>query len=137
MKTSPAPSTATPDRVIQSAAHRGLGASTGRNLHHPVVAGIRDEDIARSIHRHTCRDNQSAAHRGLGAATGRNLHHPVVAGIRDEDIARSIHRHTVGVISPLPTVVWAPPPAGTSTTRLLLGSAMKTSPAASTATPYG
>ena len=55
MKTSPAPSTATPYGPIQSAAHRGLGAATGRNLHHPVVAGIRDEDIARSIHRHTGR----------------------------------------------------------------------------------
>src|ERR1035438_7560364 len=42
-----------------------------------------------------------------------------------------------GRLHPLPTVTWAPPPAGTSTTWLLLVSAMKTSPAPSTATPYG
>jgi hypothetical protein len=43
----------------------------------------------------------------------------------------------MGKNSPLPTVVWAPPPAGTFTTRLLLLSAMKTSPAPFTVTPAG
>ena len=48
-------------RAIQSGGpDRGLAAASGRNLHHPVVAGIRDEDIARSIHRHTDRVIQSA-----------------------------------------------------------------------------
>ena len=52
MKTSPAPSTATPAGT-QCAAHGGLRATAGRNLYDAVVAGIRDEDIARTIHRHT------------------------------------------------------------------------------------
>src|ERR1700690_2836772 len=42
-----------------------------------------------------------------------------------------------GKDSPVPTVVCAPPPAVTSTTRLLPKSAIKTSPAPSTATPVG
>ena len=96
MKILPAPSTATPKGSNQSAAHRGLCA-VGGNLQHLVVAQSRDEDIARSIHRHALGETQLAAYRSLGTATGRDLHHPLVVGICDEDIARSIHRHAKGV----------------------------------------
>jgi len=58
-------------RSSQSAAHGELGTSTGGNLHHPVVAQIRDEDIAAGVHCYTGRFKQSASrHRGLGAREG-------------------------------------------------------------------
>src|ERR1700723_3549242 len=42
-----------------------------------------------------------------------------------------------GQDSPVPTVVWAPPPAGPAAARLLKVSEMKTSPPPPPATPYG
>src|SRR5437763_9751618 len=84
-------------RVIESAADRDLSATTGGNLYDPVVVGIRYEEVARSIDRHTEGGIQTTVgNRGLGAATSRKLQYPVVAGVCNEDIARSIHRHTSG-----------------------------------------
>ena len=62
-----------------------------------AVVGIRDEDIARSIDRHSVWINKSGAHRSLtgdAGATGGNLQHSAVEGIRDENIAGCVHRHT-------------------------------------------
>src|SRR6516164_6501544 len=73
-----------------------LGSAIGRNLHHAAVAGIGDEDVARSIDRQTVRLSQPVAQCDLGSAMGRNLHHPVVIGIRDEYITICIHCHAGG-----------------------------------------
>jgi hypothetical protein len=73
-----------------------LGSAIGRNLHHAAVAGIGDEDVARSIDRQTVRLSQPVAQRGLGSAIGRNLHHTVVISVRNEDISVRIHCHAGG-----------------------------------------
>lgn len=68
------------ERERQSGAHRCLSTATGRNLQQPAscgAAGIRDKDIARSIHSHTNGVTQAADQRALataGATAHRNLH---------------------------------------------------------------
>ena len=69
---------------------RGLADRHGHargHLHHPAVAGVGDEDVARAVHRHARGVNEPGADGGLGAV-GLHLHHPVVAGVGDEDVAR-------------------------------------------------
>ena len=69
-------------RAVGGAHARG-GKAQRRRLrafyfHHAVVVGVRDEDIARSIHGHAVWLRQSAAHRGLAGGAGassRNLDH--------------------------------------------------------------
>jgi hypothetical protein len=67
MKTSPAPSTATPKGSFSPLATVVWAPPLAGNLHNAVIPAIRDEDIARSIHRHAGGEGQSAAHRGLDA----------------------------------------------------------------------
>ncbi len=43
-------------------------AASGWHLYNAVVYCVRDEHIARRVHRHTLGNKQSAAHWGLGAA---------------------------------------------------------------------
>ena len=118
--------------------HRGLGAPAGRNFHHAAVGdGIRDEDIARCIRPHAFRRSYpDGRHRRLNA-TGCDFHHPVAIGIRDEDISRRIHCQSKR------SAESAVGHRGLHAARRQLHhlsipeSAMKRSPAPSTATPYG
>ena len=82
-------------------AHRGRLRAL--DLHHAVVAKIRDEEIARAVHRHTdgiC--HLGAIHRrgedNRWSAASRKFHHAVVDCIRDEEVARAVYSHAKGII---------------------------------------
>ena len=126
-------------RIQSSCRKRGLRSASSWKLHHPVVAGIRNEHIARSIHRYSVRPTQPVAYRGLSRP---HLPEPSPADCwrHPQRTHRPPHLPPLRTAIPHPLaalVVCAPPPAGTSTTCWLSTSAMKTSPAPSTATPLG
>ena len=78
-------------------------APAGGNLDHAIVKGVRDEQIARPVHRQERGIVQSFAihRRGDGnrcAAAGGNLDHAIVKGVRDEQIARPVHRQVRGIV---------------------------------------
>jgi hypothetical protein len=60
-----------------------------------MKAGIRDEDIARAIHRHALWLRQSGGRHSSLDAAWRNFHYLLAAGIRNEKISCAIHRDTL------------------------------------------
>ena len=152
MNKSPAASTAKPIGLASAGLYTTVCAPPldGTSTTSPLK--LADEDIARSIHRDSQLGAETAgpvdfALRGGGqdmlaahvVAAGRNLHYFIQVVVRDKEIARSIHRQTLRVIEP--DARWSSAvPFGRDLHNLLCVvrcSAMKTSPAASTATPFG
>ena len=79
---------------------RGREVQRGRpralDLHYAAVT-VRDEQIARAVHRQALGQTQFLDG-NCRAAAGRHFHHAVVFQIPDEQIARSVHRHALGII---------------------------------------
>src|SRR5262249_26119310 len=73
-------------RRLGAAQRRGRGGHGGRRqLHHPEVAQVGDEDVADGVHRHPGRVVEAGAE-GLDGAAGQDLLDGVVAAVGHEEV---------------------------------------------------